>query len=363
MRNEQIRSIEWLRAVAAIFVVAYHTSQGIEFRTGFLTSKSTDFGASGVDIFFVVSGFIMTVTTAHRPLAWHEFLVKRVIRLMPIYWTLTLIKAASLVVLPSLVLFSVFSLPNIITSLLLVPYDTPGRGVVPLIIVAWTLEIELMFYVVFAVSKQLCGKAWMVAVAGCFGTLTTAAALCPGCTVLHFYAQPIIFEFLFGIALALLFLCGVRLPGALAVPILALATATLLMVPEGSGAVRLVTWGLPATVIVGSAVSIEQCYGAWRWRPMVFLGNSSYSLYLTHSLAVPFLMLPLKLLHPGELGSYFYLMPMMVLQIGLGCIHYRFIERPLTGWMQDRHRDWQTRQPRWRPLDVVVALGPRAACG
>ena len=344
MRNEQIRSIEWLRAVAAIFVVAYHTSQGIEFRTGFLTSKLTDFGASGVDIFFVISGFIMTVTTAGRPLVWHEFLTKRMIRLMPIYWTLTLIKAASLVALPSLVLFSVFSLPNIVTSLLLVPYDTPGRGVVPLIIVAWTLKIELMFYVAFAVSKQLCGDAWMVAVAGCFGAIVTAAALYPGSYVVRFYAQPVIFEFLFGIALALLFLRGVRLPGALAMPLLAVAAATLLVMPGGHGAVRLMAWGLPAAIIVGSAVSIEQRYGAWRWRPMVFLGNSSYSLYLTHSLAVPFLMLPLKFLHPGEVGSYLYLMPMMVLQIGIGCLHYRFIERPLTGWIQDRHRDWQTRE-------------------
>ena len=269
MRNEQIRSIEWLRAVAAIFVVAYHPSQGIEFRTGFLTSKLTDFGASGVDIFFVISGFIMTVTTAGRPLVWHEFLTKRMIRLMPIYWTLTLIKAASLVALPSLVLFSVFSLPNIVTSLLLVPYDTPGRGVVPLIIVAWTLEIELMFYVAFAVSKQLCGDAWMVAVAGCFGAIVTAAALYPGSYVLRFYAQPVIFEFLFGIALALLFLRGVRLPGALAMPLLAVAAATLLVMPGGHGAVRLMAWGLPAAIIVGSAVSIEQRYGAWRWRPMV----------------------------------------------------------------------------------------------
>ncbi len=344
MRNEPIRSVEWLRAIAAVMVVAFHSSQGIEFRTGFLTSRMTDFGAAGVDIFFVISGFIMTVTTAGRPLLWHEFLTRRIIRLMPIYWTLTLVKAASLVILPSLVLFSVFSLPNVATSLLLVPYDTPGRGVVPLIIVAWTLEIELMFYVVFAACRQFGGRWWMAAVAACFGALVAAAALAPGSYVLRFYAQPIIFEFLFGIGLGMLFLRGVRLPGVVAAGLVTAGAATMLLVPEGPGVVRLITWGIPAAAIVFGAVSLERRYGSWRWRPMVFLGNSSYSLYLTHTLAVPFLMLPLRLLHPGAMGSALYLLPVMVLQVAIGCLTYRLVERPLTGWLQAWYRTRRAQQ-------------------
>ncbi len=338
--RHQLSTVQWLRAVAAMLVMLFHTSQGVEFRTGVLTSRWTDFGACGVDIFFVISGFIMTVTSAGKNFRLGDFLIKRVLRIAPIYWLFTLLKAMSLLLIPSLVLFSVFSIRNIVTSLLLVPYDTPGRGVVPLIIVAWSLELEIMFYLVFGLCRSLLPRQWVTAITLIFLATMAAYVLGPANYVIGFYARPVIFEFLFGILLGRLFLSD-RLPQKrVCLAMVAIASASLLILPQGTESTRFLLWGLPSAALVLGMVAIEKHYRLWRWPVMTLIGDSSYSLYLTHTLAVPFIMLPLHYLHPGLIGSYIYLVPMLVLQVLIGCMTFRFVEKPVTLLLQRRYKAW-----------------------
>lgn len=333
--------MQWLRAIAAMLVMLFHTSQGVQFRTGALTSRWTNFGACGVDIFFVISGFIMTVTSAGRTFQLGDFVIKRVLRIMPIYWLFTLLKAIALLLIPSLVLFSVFSVPNVITSLLLVPYDTPGRGMVPLIIVAWSLEFEIMFYLVFGVCRALLPERWVVAITLIFLTMTATYLAGPASYVINFYARPVVFEFLFGILLGRLFLND-RLPRKrVCLALIAIASAALLILPQGGETTRFLLWGVPSAALVCGMVALEKHYRLWQWPVMTFIGDSSYSLYLTHTLAVPFIMLPLRYLHPGLVGSYIYLMPMLPLQVLIGCIAFQFVERPVTLMLQRRYKAWK----------------------
>lgn len=336
-----------------MLVVLFHTSQGVEFRTGILTSRWTNFGACGVDIFFVISGFIMTVTSAGKAFRLGDFLIKRVLRIVPIYWLFTLLKAAALLLIPSLVLFSVFSIPNVITSLLLVPYDTPGRGVVPLIIVAWSLEFEIMFYLVFGICRFLLPQRWVVAITLVFVAMTVTYMIGPTSYVINFYARPVVFEFLFGILIGRLFLND-RLPRkGFCVAMIVVASALLLILPQGSESTRFLLWGLPSAALVLAMVALEKHYRLWHWPVMTFIGDSSYSLYLTHTLAVPFILLPLHSLHPGLVGSYVYLMPMLVLQVLIGCLAFQFGEKPVTLLLQRRYKAWMasgaTREQRLAP--------------
>src|SRR5262245_20527151 len=85
----RIVSIQYLRAAAALMVVFFH-AEGMAaeyFNIGCLPS----FGAVGVDIFFIISGFIMWVTTAPERTTASSFIVNRIVRIVPLYWLVTLL--------------------------------------------------------------------------------------------------------------------------------------------------------------------------------------------------------------------------------------------------------------------------------
>jgi exopolysaccharide production protein ExoZ len=83
-----IRTIQILRATAALMVVFHHSISSLPAVKSMLPS---DFGASGVDIFFVVSGFIIVVATHSKARGAGEFFIARLVRVAPIYWIITTI--------------------------------------------------------------------------------------------------------------------------------------------------------------------------------------------------------------------------------------------------------------------------------
>ena len=85
--NNLILPIQYLRGIAAILVVWFHATIQVD---GVSTYFSSSFGASGVDLFFVISGFIMVVTTAGKDVTPQRFFVLRIIRVVPLYWLATL---------------------------------------------------------------------------------------------------------------------------------------------------------------------------------------------------------------------------------------------------------------------------------
>jgi exopolysaccharide production protein ExoZ len=85
MQKQELYSIQYLRAVASLSVLAFHLTD----RYG----GSPLVGSSGVDIFFVISGFIMWVTTADRQVTPAEFAKRRIVRIVPNYWIATVATA------------------------------------------------------------------------------------------------------------------------------------------------------------------------------------------------------------------------------------------------------------------------------
>ncbi|RAZ89335.1 acyltransferase [Mesorhizobium hawassense] len=265
--------MQYLRALAACAVVFFHVSE--QFGGPF------DVGAAGVDIFFVISGFIMWVTTAGRPADPWRFMSRRITRIVPLYWIVTLLTAAGVLIKPQFFYGHFLSAANFAGSLFFVPV-LQDDALHPVVIQGWTLCYEMMFYVVFSLVLFL-GERWR------FGVLVGALV---AIVVLHFafppgraraFTDPVVLEFAAGVVVGRWWLQGARLPFGAA---LAMAGAGFLMLAASplveADMPRVLCWGLPATLIVASAVFAEQ---ARPFRPAAlpsFLGDASYSIYLWH---------------------------------------------------------------------------------
>src|SRR5688572_1031667 len=153
--SPKLYSVQALRAIAALMVLLYHL-----VNTGAFGWKSADgnliqpaalisaIGFAGVDLFFVISGLVMTVTCYDRfgrRGQWAPFLARRLIRIYPLYWLVSLGVLAICWLWPELAARDKFSRPTLLKSFLLWP-----QVEYPIVAVGWTLTYELFFYLVFA---------------------------------------------------------------------------------------------------------------------------------------------------------------------------------------------------------------------
>ncbi|WEZ83819.1 acyltransferase [Rhizobium sp. 32-5/1] len=192
-----IDSIQYLRAIAAWLVVAYHLSASLESQLGW--EHSFAIGAIGVDIFFVISGYIMAMI-ASRTVRFSatEFLLRRFVRIAPLYWMVTIIFCLLCFLVPAAVNNPDVTLSRLVSSLLFIPDVMTGTPS-PILIIGWTLNYEFFFYAIVAGSVWFTGDR----------TLLTAALMLCGCVIMgllldgnsifEFYTQPIVMEFVLGI--------------------------------------------------------------------------------------------------------------------------------------------------------------------
>ena len=146
----QLRTIQVARGVAANLVVFSHLFfVESKYMIGGVLPPFTLYGISGVDLFFVLSGFIM-VAVAGRDIGPIEFLWRRATRIYPTYWLVSLAVLAVAIVAPTIVNSSIQVPISLWRSFLLIPDRT-----LPLLAVGWTLVHEMYFYLVFAIILAL----------------------------------------------------------------------------------------------------------------------------------------------------------------------------------------------------------------
>lgn len=340
----QIESIQALRAVAALLVVfahAAHETEAIGPRVG-LSAIDPSFmhGGIGVDIFFVISGFIMVHTSAElfgQPGAWRVFLGRRIARIVPLYWLLTSVLLIGGLLAPKLLNVPLGDWQHILKSYLFIPSLRDGDEIRPVMALGWTLNLEMFFYMLFAGAMLLPLRRGMMALALAISGFALAGILLqPTQVQFAFWTQQIILEFLFGCLLALLYRQGARLPGAVAALMVALGFAGMFRFPALDAAATIapaLRWGGAAVLIVGGAA-------LYRGAPprlvllLTGLGNASYSLYLFH----PFALRPLReiwiRLVGGALPLEIYIMVAMIIAALASTLLYRWIERPLGRWLR-----------------------------
>lgn len=341
--TQQFTGVQVLRFAAAMLVVVMHITQAISMHIhGTGPSHYWADGSAGVDIFFVISGFVMAMSTASIPsnglarpsqisAAW-VFMRRRLVRIAPLYWFYTLLKVALLLAMPALAARSSVEPGHLAASLLFIPAMSPWGLVQPTLPVGWTLNFEMLFYAIFAAAIALGAPRIRFCLAA-FGLVFLAGYFLPDSTALNFYAQTIVFEFILGVCIAHAFL-HFRRPGPLAGLAVLAAGALFMFVPGwGHSADRFATWGCAAALIVLGAVWLEP----WTVRAplasrLSFLGDASYSIYLSHTFVVPAGVQALKRL--GVQDSLAIALAVGLAVVVAGCLSYIWLERPMTAFFK-----------------------------
>ena len=151
----KLYNVQVLRGLAALMVALSHLGYAMPVLKDWRLSV-LEHGASGVDIFFVISGFIMVYTTEGRATGPVRFMRSRVVRIVPLYWLLTFAVFVAALVLPRLFAQVSADLPHLAASLFFLPQEKS-----PIVYVGWTLNFEMLFYVLFAIGLSI-GTAWRV---------------------------------------------------------------------------------------------------------------------------------------------------------------------------------------------------------
>jgi exopolysaccharide production protein ExoZ len=276
-------SVQILRAIAAVLVVVCHAVH----KQGQLSGDGGvwELGGAGVDLFFIISGFIMCHVTAGRRITAREFLSARFLRIVPLYWTLTLVALATYAANPALVNSS-GGVTDIFGSFVLFP-----TGAKFLIQTGWTLSYEFWFYIVFAASLRFALRGRLMFVSAVmFGLVVLGMVVRPADFTARFLTDPLLLEFVMGIGAYLYLrsticrpLCNLLL---LTVGLVALAGLTGFDLRVN----RVLAYGIPFMLIfcgvAGSESAIRTISRSAIVRVSCALGDASYSLYLSHPFAL-----------------------------------------------------------------------------
>jgi len=329
----KLNNIQGLRAYAALSVVLFHT--------GYIIPRLAPFGFYGVDVFFVISGFIMAGICDVRP---QKFFLRRLIRIVPTYWIATVAIFILSAVAPQLLKATQPHFVELVKSLLFIPFVKEDGLLQPLLFVGWSLNYEMYFYVVLALA--------LLFVKGKSAPLTAVCVLLiVPFVMLHipdrnalvrFYSDTRPFEFILGIA---------AYYAARAVPIHVVRKLRwLILTVSALIAIDLIVWftlplpffpvdwvgfGIPSAILVLSAALLAKAGFDIRSKWIILLGDASYSMYLLHPFILYFMERVLAK-HWPLLSSQYHLFGMLLGIVAvclISCWTYLYLERPLVDWM------------------------------
>ena len=355
----QLLTLQATRGIAANLVVFSHLFlvQAKYAAAAGVLPAFTLYGIAGMDVFFVLSGFIM-VAVAGREMGPTQFLWRRASRIYPTYWMVSLAVLAVAIAAPAMVNSSVTVPISLWRSFLLVPDEA-----LPLLAVGWTLIHEMYFYLVFAIFLAirlpvLAGLVgWGVLLLVIVATVPDQVAASP---VLRLVTNPLTLEFMMGAVVGVLWrkrhMPGVIAAGAvglaaLAVSIGYIAPLLSLVTSPHLDVWRVIIFGVPSALLIYALTGIEMLY----WKPrstalLVVLGDWSYATYLSHVLVISAIGRTLVFLAPaGGIGASVMLVATGLLGANVvGAAIHVYCERP----MLERLRQFGARFA--RPVESVV---------
>ena len=315
----KLHGIQYLRAFAALAVVAFHAAVR--------TDGHFAIGAAGVDIFFVISGFIMWVISQNRPVSPARFFRERIRRIVPIYWFATCVMVAGALagLFPNMKL----TLGHVLGSLLFIPHRSPTHGEIwPVLVQGWTLNFEMVFYAVFAVTLFLPSKVRLPALAVIFILLAGLGLLSESRNPLILtYTNPIILEFLIGALIGKLWLAGNVPSPSVGLGLIAAALLGFTFVGVTYVGFSPFVFGPLAAALVIGSLALEKGGALRHLRPLTYLGDGSYSIYLWHTMAIS-----VVIKCAGWLSLAPWLTFVLAFFVGsaVGIAAYELLERPLT---------------------------------
>ena len=344
----RIANLQALRGVAVMMVVLFHIATVERKYAGDpILPTWLRIGESGVDLFFVISGFVMVMVTRGkfaeaRAAGW--FLYSRGTRIYPVYWLYAGLAALVYLAQPAWVNASQGHQVDLLRSFLLLPQEH-----LPVLLVAWSLVHEMYFYLVFTLfmlapenqlPRLLTGWAAIVAVSA----LTWwHPGIAPWARIA---AHPLTLEFIAG-ACAALWLPKVsgthspaRLWSGITASLLTLAAAYAYGVLDMAALPRATVLAVSYGVLVYCAVALELHFTRRAHGSLVRLGNASYTIYLSHVLVLAALGRSWAYagVAPGPLDNLLWAGMMLVAVVVYGHIGYGRIEKPLVDYFHRLRR-------------------------
>lgn len=341
--HKKLNLLQVYRGIGALLVVLFHLNDMSIQRL----NKDTFFnlfeaGWSGVDYFFVLSGFIMVYvhrSAIAQPEQLKSFLVKRTVRIYPIYWIITLIVLAFFLVVPGFANNQDLNIQHIFVSLLLLPQNDK-----PILDVGWTLTYELFFYLLFSLAIWFKPK-YSVPILSSWLFVTLLHYL----KAINFGGEAFLLNVVFG-NMNLEFVLGC-LAGYMVIKFRSkiiqnrwilfgaanLGYLVLLVISATTKLEfdRISTFGVLAALLIVGSAAIDLNDSPKVPKILTYLGDASYSIFLIHS---PIVSAITKVLQKANLGKYFdaFFAPALVLLITVvvGCLFYSLIEKPLTVYLR-----------------------------
>ena len=343
-KKTNLQSIQFLRGIACLLVVFLHISETYlsTYHTFFL-GNIFRFGGAGVDIFFVLSGFIITYSNSRfltQSSSIIKFIMKRIIRIFPIYWIIISFLLLMQVALPFFYRTHYqFTGANLLNTYLLLPNHNMVNGV------SWTLTNELFFYLLFTISLLVPQKKYSIILLFIYlGILLLFPILPLSKNSINNFTDAILFpmniEFLLGIIIVLLM---DKLPKNWCIPLLVTGVVLFIFgaIFTNSGKQvftnsynRVLLFGLPSFIIILALVKYELTTKIYIHNLFIKLGDASYSIYLFHlPLVAAFFKIMVKLNVTNYTQLLLLIAGLLVTIYYMGIAIYEKIEIPIIKWL------------------------------
>lgn len=324
-----INSIQYLRGIAALIVVLHHATGALLVHFSLSQKDFFAWGAGGVDLFFVISGFIMVHITYNKSVNVKRFLLKRIIRIYPIFWVYASIALLIFLINPDMINRSAVHPTLILPSYLLFPYTEFTN----LVQVAWTLIYELHFYLIFTLSLFLTDKYRYICAALILSIIAMSSLIGFKSYYFSYVTNPIILEFLLG--MIVYFIVFKKYNFELLTLTLLFSISAIILFFNNFLPERVLFYGIPSFLLMTIVLSLDLKGLLGKGNSKISkilgkLGDSSYSLYLSHNFCIGVGVIVFNKLN--IINNYTAQILIFILAIGAciwGYISYKYIESPL----------------------------------
>ena len=322
-----------------MLVVLHHAMNMVEEQAGIGSSliastfRNNDFGAGGVDLFFVISGFVMSASLDRTASSEGvgAFIRRRFLRIIPLFWIM-----ACMFVDLKRTQGEGPTLASVVNTVCILPIFDLGRYDLPILSVGWTLAFEFVFYGIVAASLALPPSKRQACVVGTLATLALLGVFVrPGNNAAAIAINPILLEFLFGVGvyrLAKYHISWHLSSFVLATGLLALAWSAFgspgfnmdpwVLIAGETSLGRVASWGIPWALIVFGCTKLPN-----KKNILTGLGDASYSIYLSHMIILTMISI--------QWNTYYHIPADIILvisipiAIGSGVLTFFFVEKPL----------------------------------
>lgn len=323
--HSRIEIIQIMRLVAALGITVFHCQ------------VIGNHGFCGVEIFNIISGFIAVYSTEDKKrCSW--FMLKRIIRIVPLYWLFTIMFYEIIVIMPSASIMSEAKPEFLLKSMFFIPFVN-GKGYnTPVLSAGWTLNYEMFFYLVFFIALHISHKCRALICGGILVSLVIIGCVFQKPFVIQYYSNTILLEFIMGMSAYYILrkileihtrkastgiLAGVA---AIIVALMIFNEDACLVVP------RCFRLGLPAFALF---IVMVYMYKERRFPGLlVALGNATYSIYLVEFFSSG--AYKIVAADKGAAMRTVLLMFCIIATVVSAYYCYRIIEIRFSGWIRKR---------------------------